>query len=290
MNIKKCMRPRIKSRHPSHSFLRPQYKKLPLFSFKSIIRFGSLTDMKDSITNGGDRVELNTIDAIKNSMNKLRMKFCFLHGNIKTADWWKYSTEDKTFFKLTSDKNIYIQDIFFPIISKHIYGSKGTGNQKHNNTESLKKWLKSHSKNIDNYIFEKFHNYNREYRLHITEEGCFYACRKMLRTDAPKNKRWYRNDDNSVWIVEENDSFNKPVNWNEAVKESVKALKSVGLDFGAIDLRIQSSTNSEGNKRKNPKFIIIEINSAPGLGSVGEKKYLEMLPKILIRKYEQKEK
>jgi type I restriction enzyme S subunit len=39
-------------------------------------------------------------------------------------------------------------------------------------------------------------NNSREYRLHVTADGCFYACRKMLKADA--EERWYKNDSNCV--------------------------------------------------------------------------------------------
>lgn len=273
----KYFRPRIRSRHPSHAPLRVK-GILPLFPFKSVIRFGSLTDMKDTITNGGDRIEINTIKSIQNSSNKLLMKQCFNELNIKTANWYK-STEN------TIQEIIQKADeIGYPIISKNIYGSRGKGNVKHDNKESLHKWLQNHQNVLGKYIFEKFHNYSREYRLHVTEEGCFYTCRKMLKRDTPEEKKWYRNDDNCVWILEENENFDKPINWNEIEKQSILALKSVGLDVGAVDLRIQSATNKKGEKRKEPDFIIVEINSAPSFGEITLEKYKQELPKILINK------
>lgn len=268
-------RPRIRSRHPSHNSLRKN-KLLPLLPFKSVIRFGSTTDMKDTITNGGNRIEINTIDSVKNSSNKLLMKTCFTEFNIKTADWWK-----------AEDIND-INDLPYPVVTKHLFGSRGTGNKKHDNAESLLKWLENHE-DLSKYIIEKFYNYTREYRLHVTKNGCFYTCRKMLKRDTPEEKKWYRNDDNCVWILEENENFDKPVNWVRIEEESVKALKSVGLDVGAVDLRIQSATNKKGEKRENPDFIIVEINSAPSFGDITLNKYIEELPKILLNKYNEKE-
>lgn len=282
-------RPRIRSRHPSHKNLRPRNKTLPLFPFKSIIRFGSTTDLKDTVTNGGDRIELNIIQSIKNSANKLLMKSCFTNHNVKTADWWTHCTTelDSGFVKEDGYEDntlLNIEELPFPIISKHIKGSRGTGNKKHDTAEQLESWMEG--KNLDNYIFEKYYNYTREYRLHVTKNGCFYSCRKMLKSDTPNEAKWYRNDDHCVWIMESNDLFDKPCNWNELVKESIKALNSVGLDFGAIDLRIQSSTKSDNQTlRNNPKFIIVEINSAPSFGEVTEEKYIEMLPELLKQKY-----
>lgn len=284
-------RPRIRSRHPSHDILRAKHKTLPLLPFKSVIRFGSFTELRSAISNGGNRIEINTTQAIKNSANKLLMKSSFTDNNVKTANWWTYcNTElDNGFVKkdgVEDNTLINIEELTFPIISKHIRGSRGTGNKKHDTQEQLESWMEG--KNLDNYIFEKYYNYVREYRLHVDSEGCFYACRKMLKSDAPQEHRWYRNDDHCVWVMETNDLFDRPTNWNELVEESVKALNAVGLDIGAIDLRIQSATDSEGEQRENPEFIIVEINSAPSFGEITSEKYIEQIPKILNKKYNER--
>ena len=293
-------RPVIRSRHPSHNPLRRRnpLKLLPLLPFKSLIRFGSSTELQSTIANGGDRIELNTVEAIKNSSNKLLMKQCFTNNDVKTADWNEglFDNNISSFYNIDNEGVDFLYDTYpesehfatnrinYPIISKHIFGSRGTGNKKHDNQESLETWMEG--KDLSKYIFEKYYNYNREYRLHISKNGCFYTCRKMLKTEAPQEARWYRNDQHCVWVLEENESFDKPVNWDNVVEESVKALKAVGLDFGAVDLRIQSSKNKDGDLREAPKFIVVEINSAPSFSTITTEKYIEELPKLLIDKYE----
>lgn len=252
--------------------------------FRSRIRFGSTTEINDR----HPVIELNSIDAIKNSSNKLLMKKCFTNNNVKTADWWVFKLKDDFGFYYFDKNNInddFIDqnELSYPLVSKHIYGSRGTGNKKHNSKEELESWMEG--RDLSNYIFEKFYNYVREYRLHVTADGCFYTCRKMLKRDTPDQHRWYRNDDHCVWILEENESFDKPVNWDSIVEHSVKALNAVGLDFGAVDVKVQSATDSEGNKRETPEFIIIEINSAPSFGEKTAEKYIEELPKLLTKKF-----
>ena len=271
-----AFRPRIKSRHPSHSVLRAKYGKFPLLPFKSVIRLGSSTEVTDTLANGGSRIELNSVAAIKNSSNKLLMKRCFNDKGVKTAQWWELPTLD--------DVNRVIEDLPYPIIAKKHYGSRGEGNTKIGCKEELMTFLKMIN-NLDKYIFEKYYNYVREYRLHVSEDGCFYTCRKMLKRDTPDEHKWFRNDANCVWILEENEAFDKPTNWEEIEAECVKALKAVGLDFGAIDLRVQSSTNRNGGVRENPEFIVVEINSAPSFGEVTAAKYLEILPQLLTNKF-----
>lgn len=273
-------RPRIRSRHPSHAPLRER-GAFPLFPFKSVIRFGSSKEYADTVANGGTRVELNTVVAIKNSSSKLKMKTRFTENEVKTADWWLATGED-IFVNSTTGEDTQLQDLPFPIISKSFYGSRNKGNKKHDDIESLRAWMVG--KNLDNYLFEKYYNFTREYRLHVSKNGCFYTCRKMLKADTPDDAKWYRNDEHCVWILEENESFDKPVNWDNIVDESVKALQAVGLDFGAIDLRIQGANDAHGVKREEPEFIIVEINSAPSFGEVTVGKYKDELSILLTQK------
>jgi hypothetical protein len=164
-----------------------------------------------------------------------------------------------------------------------VYGSRGTGNYLLKTREEFDAFVAKHRGG--NYIYERFHDYNREYRLHVTSDGCFYTCRKLLKEETPERDRWFRNDSNSTWILENNPSFDRPTNWDAIVAECVKALNAVGLDFGACDVKVQSAKNSKDKDRKEPKFFIIEINSAPSFGTLTTQKYLEEIPKLLTRKY-----
>jgi glutathione synthase/RimK-type ligase-like ATP-grasp enzyme len=275
----KAFRAQIRSRHKTHNVLRDS----PIWmNFKSVIRLGSTTELKDTIAKGGNRIEINTTTAVKNSANKKLMKQCFTKEDVKTANWFIYNTMEGI-FNLPNEDGIEMNELPYPIVAKHIYGSRGTGNTLLKTKEELESW--SIGKALHNYIFEKFYNYSREYRLHITSEGCFYTCRKMLIEDTPEDKRWFRNDSNSIWYLENNEKFDKPVNWSNIEKECVKALNSVGLDIGACDVKVQSSKNKHGEMRENPEFIVIEINSAPSFGNITSIKYKEILPKLLKNKF-----
>ena len=273
-------KPQIRSRHPTHSVLR---NTLELMPFKSVIRLGSTTEYNDTVAKGGNRIELNSVNSIKNSSNKLLMKNCFNEHNVRTANWWTTDNGELFISKNLNIDNCQSAELPYPIVAKHVFGSRGKGNSLLNNKKELLEWLTE--KTLSNYIFEKFYNYNREYRLHISEHGCFYTCRKMLKSDTPEDKRWYRNDDNSVWILEENEAFDKPVNWNDIIEQSINALNSVGLDFGAVDLKVQSSKNSKGVERPSCEFIVVEINSAPSFGELTTIKYQEILPLLLKSKF-----
>jgi glutathione synthase/RimK-type ligase-like ATP-grasp enzyme len=281
----------IFSRHPSHNELR----RVILSPVRACMRFGSHTEKPDKY-----EVEINLASNIDNSANKLFMKRMFTKAGVKTAAWVDPSTITAASGKTVATE---VAKLEFPIIAKHIFGSKNRGNTKIDTAEQLTTWMKG--KTLSNYIFEKFHNFNREYRLHVTPEGYFYACRKMLKNETPDDKRWYRNDDNSIWVTEftvqrdakevivgetttDNPGFDRPVNWKEIADECVKALNAVGLDFGACDVRVQASKDGKGKVRPTADFIIIEINSAPGLGTLGVIKYKEMIPKLINYKLNKK--
>ena len=63
------------------------------------------------------------------------------------------------------------------------------------------------------------------------------------------------------------------------------ALNAVGLDVGAVDVKVQSKTTPKDKTRKTIEFIVLEINSAPSFGSITAEKYIQEIPKILKSKY-----
>lgn len=264
--------PIIRSRHPSHKGLRKALKLLP---FRSVIRFGSTIEMDDAATLNGTRIELNPIEAIKNSSSKVRMKNCFKAAGVNTADFIISGSRQEI--------KEFAEKVGFPIVKKANFGSRGHGNTLLKTSAELDAALLNCT--LTGFVFEKYCNYNKEYRLHVTADGCFYSCRKMLKTehkDSPK--AWQRHDDNCTWFLPENPGFDTPSNWDKVIEHCVKALVSCGLDFGACDLRIQNNLNENGSRREDPEFIVVEINSAPSFGDVTLEKYKAMLPNLLLKK------
>jgi glutathione synthase/RimK-type ligase-like ATP-grasp enzyme len=262
----KLFRPLILSRHPSHSILRAKNQTLPLLPFRSVIRLGSTTE-------SDGRLEINTTEAVKNSASKLLMKQKFTEVGIKTAKWIKGCD--------VMDENNHPYQ--YPIVAKSLFGSRGIGNTKINSDEELLQWIEN--KNLNNYIFEEFVKMTREYRLHVTKFGCFYTCRKLVRNDAPEDT-WQKHDDVCNWVLEENPSFKKPKNWDDIVADCIKAKDALGLDICAFDVGVQGA--KDGVERENPEWIIFESCSAASFGNVTGQKYIEILPKLLIDKYNNK--
>lgn len=267
----------IRSRHPSHDGLRQALSALRL-PFRTAVRFGSTW-----AGDGRERIQCNSVEAVKTSANKRLMKRAFNAAGIKHAKWTEWPTIELLEFLTRRQAMEIPSPLEFPIVAKNIYGSRGSGNYLIQTMDDLIRWAEG--KQIDNYIFEEFYSYSREYRLHVTKDGCFYTCRKMLKEGTPQQDRWRRHDDNCVWILEENPLFDKPVNWNEIVDHSVRAIAAVGLDVGAVDVKVQSAQTSRGTRRERCEFIILETNSAPSFGEQTLVKYTEQIPRILRQKF-----
>lgn len=267
----------VLSRHPSHRILRTKLPKLP---FRALIRLGSTTVPTD----GKKRIEINSVDAIKISSNKRLMKQEFDKVKCPTAIW----TTSKDAHNLLNSMGDE-EGVNFPIVAKHVHGSRGTGNFLLKNKKELLDW--AGGKDFSKYIFENYASYLLEYRLHITKNGCFYACRKALIASTEQSERWRRHIDNSVWLLETNPDFRKPNSWDDIIKNCVNVLKQVGADVLSFDVKVQSDTDKNGAKRKYQNFILLECNSASSMKSPSNKeisvcaaKYLDMLPKLIMDK------
>lgn len=271
--LKGGFRMRIRSRHPSHNVLRIGVPKL---GFRSLLRLGSTTEVEND---NAHIVEINSVEGIRNSSDKKRMKDCFMQAEVRTAEWYIINGQGQFIKKAANengDKVISKDQLPYPIIAKHRRGSRGSGNYKLDTRAKLDAFLVG--KNVADYIFEKFYSYSREYRAHVTADGCFYTCRKMLKDGVAADKKWQRHDDNCVWIREENPQFDKPVNWATIIKDCVRALEALGLDIGAFDIKVQGTNDDKGRKRQDPAYILIESCSAPSFGEVTSQKYIEILP------------
>lgn len=272
-------RPTIFSRHPSHNVLRPASRNLPKFPFRTIVRFGSTT----TPTTERYGVEINSIESIRISSNKKAMKQAFNRANAKTAPWFEVNNLDDLMRQARQLTNNWEAKL----VCKNHYGSKGQGNTLVSSEEELRAW--NTGKTLRNYIFERFMNYGHEFRLHITEDGCFYTCRKAMRENTPENERWHFHDSTCVWLLETNERFFRPNTWNEIVRDCKRALLEIGADVLSFDVKVQTPTIN-GNPRDYQDYILLECNSASSMGdyngapSVCAQKYIREIPRIITRK------
>lgn len=258
MSFRVKLRTKNSSADNLKSMLRDVKSNIPF-----VVRLGSRTPIENIFPRDyRNAVEINSIRGISNSRDKIIMKRCFDEGHVKTAEW-----------QLLSEVNATTAN--FPLIVKHKGSSKGNGIYLVHDAAELRELAAR--VNPAMHVAEKFYNFPKEYRIHVDKDGCFYTCRKMLKTDA--TDRWHRHDSNSVWIMEENPLFERPGNWNAIVAECVKALNSCGLTLGACDIKVQTEKNMR--RGQAPDFIIMEINSAPAMGDITTVKYFEKIKEIV---------
>ena len=237
------------------------------FNKRVIFRMGSTTP-NERISKYPIDLEINTVEGCANCMDKRTMKHLFEENNIKQAEWFTCSTKEE----LTNTLTEKFHDWNHGCIAKRYNSSQGHGLFYIRTLDDINSFIDfiGGEHNLTKYIFEKYSTFSREYRLHVSHlNGCFYACRKMLRNDA--EDRWQRHDNNSVWILEENPLFNYPDTWDEIEEECVRALEALKLDIGAFDIKVAT----------DGRFFIMECNSAPGLGEIGLEKYKEELKTIV---------
>jgi glutathione synthase/RimK-type ligase-like ATP-grasp enzyme len=208
-------------------------------------------------------LEINSVQACRISGDKYLMKKRFNHARIKTAPWFIITSKDWRNYRIKHYLNKWDT-----IIAKRYNSSKGKGIYLIKSLEDYNNFrdeIRKANYHIEDFIFERYYTYTKEYRIHVTRDRYFYASRKMLIENA--QDRWHRHGNNSVFIHEENPAFDRPENWDEIVQECINALKALGLDIAAFDVKVS----------KKGKFIILESNSAPALGEFGLQRYKEII-------------
>ena len=248
---------KLRSKNPSAADLRTRLSSVRTRT-PFVVRLGSRTPL-NTFRNRlyHNATEINTIDSIENSRDKLKMKECFTNEEVRQATWWSFREED-------------IALITFPLVIKQVCGFKGHGMVKCEAQEELDSWLANHS--TTGYYMEKFHNMAKEYRLHATQEGVFLSWRKLRKSDA--EQRWFFNSTNCNWVGEEHELFAKPEAWDLMCEHAVRAIRATGLSIGAVDVRCKSNCRTEND------FIVLEVNSAAELHEVGTEAYYTEIIKM----------
>ena len=154
---------------------------------RAVFRLGSITPTEEIFPRGvalnKPIIEINTAESCHNSGDKILMKTLFTDNEVKSAEWLELKYHNLVDYDL----------ITYPAIIKHKNSCKGKGIYYVENKDVSDEFIQSHN-DLQNYIIEKYYNYSKEYRLHVTKDGCFYTCRKMLKEDA--GERWHRHDMN----------------------------------------------------------------------------------------------
>ena len=197
---------------------------------KTIINWGSSALPQDYIDKAA-RV-INHPMAIKRASNKLQA-FQALEGNVPLPEWTT-SREEAAQWLLNGASAVFCRT--------KLTGNSGQGIVLASNTDEL----------VDAPLYTKWCRIDQEYRIHVFNGEVLDMQRKARKRDVPDDKvNWkIRNHDNG-FIFARGDC-NPP---QEVIRESVKAVNTLGLDFGAVDVIFT----------KTGEVKILEINTACGL-------------------------
>lgn len=222
-----------------------------------LFRFGYAGDFP---VNPQNYIIINSRESVDIAKNKYSTKLILDKLEIPTPRW-----------KLLDDLK-YFSDLSYPLYSKLFYGSRGRGMVFINNEEELEDHLHN-TPHFESRVVEERCNYIREYGIHVsTASGIFHAVRKMLKSDS--EDRWFRNSNNCVFYLEDNEHFNKPECWDEIESQLLRFMKDTGLNIGRFDVKVNNSGNL---------FSVLEVNSAPSLqGDIVYNKYVKEIEKLIL--------
>lgn len=216
-------------------------REIPL-NKRVLLRLGSTTPLISKFK----YIELNSIEGVKTSANKIKMKAIFDLAEIPHSEWLNTRQVAKI-------KDFYAEHKI--IIVKHRHSSKGEGIYFITSDKQLDNFLSEHN-DITNYIFEKYYFFPHEYRVHVdVDHGCFYACRKVLLEDA--KVEWHKHANNSKFVVVREDHI-KPTCWNNIIESCQKTMRYMNLNIACFDVLCCDND-----------YIIVESNTAPSLAING---------------------
>lgn len=118
-------------------------------------------------------------------------------------------------------------------------------------------------------LYVKYISKTEEHRLHVFRNNVFFIQQKKRNKDIPDDKvNWkVRNHGNGFIYA------HKDVDVPEKAKvQAIIAIKTLGLDFGAVDMVYN---------KKQDKFYVLEVNTACGLEGTTLEKYVEVFKEFV---------
>lgn len=223
---------------------RIKHKGKPIFIKGTLINWGS-SYYPDRVLYNPREVVLNSPENIARASNKLQA-FKNLEGHVPTPSFTESRQEALEWLK----EGVVVCRT---LLNSH----SGKGIVLASTLEEL----------VPAPLYTKYVKKDQEYRLHVFKGECFFVQRKARKLEVPDDKvDWQiRNHANGFIYA------NKDVEVPELFKEiAVKAIKSLGLDFGAVDLIV--------TKKGEP--YVLEVNTAPGLSGTTLEKYCDQFRQL----------
>jgi glutathione synthase/RimK-type ligase-like ATP-grasp enzyme len=235
---------RVASRHPSHKAI-IKHGQMPKFPVRVRVRFGSQIPHRPCV------IDFNSIESIRRTSNKSAMKRTFQMHGVKSPKYLENNQVNRD--------RIINGDLGDMIVFKTTYHSRGIGMIVCDNSEVGD----IHSAGY----FEESQISEREFRVHVMDGEAFYIDEKRPRERMEEQP--------IVKNMKAGYKFRRPLKEfpDEVITESVKAVKALGLDFGAADVGV----NEDG-------VWIYEVNTAPSLRTKTRKLYQKALVKAIWKR------
>lgn len=196
---------------------------------------------------------LNSPDAVANAVNKLQAFKC-MDGHTSIPPW----TDDRE-----EALEWFIRGMLDPIVIRHkLTGHSGDGIQ----------LFEEEQRYTDPFpvapLYTKYIKKRQEYRLHVFRDKVFFTQRKARNKDVPdENVNWQiRNHANGFIFAHQGVDCGP-----QAEQYAVAAVRSLGLDFGAVDII----------KGVDDRWYVLEVNTACGLEGTTLEKYAEVFKEFV---------
>lgn len=122
---------------------------------------------------------------------------------------------------------------------------------------------------VDAPLYTKYIPKKEEYRIHVFQGEAFHVQRKARKKDVPDDKVNWKVRSHGNGFCFQIQGIEMP---EAAAEQAVKAVQSLGLDFGAVDLIWN---------QKEDKWYVLEVNTAPGIEATTLAKYVEQFKKVM---------
>ncbi|SRR5258708_15291760 len=172
--------------------------------------------------------------------------------------------------KLLTSKRIPVpapSETEFPVIGRPAKHKAGSGFFVCNNEQEI-----INAKINGAVYFSKFYPKTKEYRVHVAgDKTLLVSVKEGDTTKMIWNKRLsnfnFRHMHRSEWLENEDLFY--------MVRLAKKAIRVIGLDFGAVDVLAFPIDQSL------PKFVVCEVNTTPALSPLAISKYVKYFNKVL---------
>lgn len=192
-------------------------------------------------------IQINSVEAIKTSTDKLKMKLIFIQNGIPTSQIGNVNN--------------------FPVVVKGIKRSQGSGVFICKDEKELAAAIKKVEEKNNGFYLEQYFPAMREFRLHVSKwEGVFFEVEKK-RNDGHYGELGVIKYENHYNVRQ----FIRPANWEAIRQSAVAALKAQGLDIAAYDIGL----DAQGN------YAFYESNTGPELLKNTLEEYRKTLQKYI---------